>query len=30
MSHIAIQEEVDGKVVSWMEQVSERQYAKNK
>ncbi|SDM32037.1 Cupin domain protein [Catalinimonas alkaloidigena] len=28
MSHIAIQEEVDGKVVDWMEQVSEAQYAR--
>ena len=29
MSHIAIQEEVDGKVVDWMEQVSEEQYSKS-
>lgn len=29
MSHIAIQEEVDGEVVSWMEKVSDEQYAKN-
>ncbi|PHN06821.1 (R)-mandelonitrile lyase [Flavilitoribacter nigricans] len=28
MSHIAIQEEVDGEVVTWMEQVSDEQYAK--
>nr|WP_236025590.1 cupin domain-containing protein [Algoriphagus oliviformis] len=27
MSHLAIQEEVDGKVVTWMEQVSDEQYA---
>jgi quercetin dioxygenase-like cupin family protein len=26
MSHIAIQEQVEGKVVEWMEQVSEEQY----
>ena len=26
MRHIAIQEHVDGKVVDWMEQVSEEQY----
>lgn len=28
MSHIAIQEEVDGKVVTWMEHVSDDQYSK--
>ena len=28
MTHIAIQESVDGKVVEWMEQVSENQYGK--
>lgn len=28
MSHIAIQEEVDGSVVTWMEKVSDRQYSK--
>lgn len=28
MSHIAIQEEVDGSAVTWMEQVSDEQYAK--
>lgn len=28
MSHIAIQEEVDGQVVTWMEKVSEEQYRK--
>jgi quercetin dioxygenase-like cupin family protein len=28
MSHIAIQEEVDGKVVEWMEKVSDEQYQK--
>ncbi|MEZ4951120.1 MAG: cupin domain-containing protein [Saprospiraceae bacterium] len=28
MSHIAIQEEVDGSAVSWMEKVSDGQYAK--
>jgi quercetin dioxygenase-like cupin family protein len=28
MSHIAIQEEVDGKVVTWMEKVSDEQYKK--
>lgn len=28
MSHIAIQERVDGKVVDWMEHVSEEQYRK--
>ncbi len=27
MSHIAIQEALDGKVVEWMEQVSDQQYA---
>jgi hypothetical protein len=26
MTHIAIQEALDGKVVDWMEQVSEAQY----
>jgi len=29
MSHIAIQEEVDGEVVSWMEKVSDEQYTKS-
>lgn len=28
MSHIAIQEEVDGEVVNWMEKVSDEQYSK--
>lgn len=28
MSHIAIQEELDGKVVEWMEQVSDEQYGR--
>lgn len=28
MSHIAIQEELDGKVVEWMEKVSDKQYQK--
>lgn len=28
MSHIAIQEEVNGEVVTWMEQVSEQEYSK--
>tara|TARA_Y100000782_G_C10177872_1_gene262626 strand:+ start:925 stop:1320 length:396 start_codon:yes stop_codon:yes gene_type:complete len=28
MSHIAIQEEVDGEVVTWMEHVSDEQYQK--
>jgi quercetin dioxygenase-like cupin family protein len=28
MSHIAIQEALDGKVVEWMEQVSDQQYEK--
>lgn len=28
MSHIAIQEELDGKVVEWMEKVSDAQYSK--
>lgn len=28
MSHIAIQEEVDGKVVDWMEKVTDEQYNK--
>ena len=27
MTHIAIQEALDGKVVDWMEQVSEAQYS---
>ena len=27
MTHIAIQEQLDGKVVDWMEQVSDEQYA---
>jgi len=26
MTHIAIQEKLDGKAVDWMEQVSEEQY----
>jgi hypothetical protein len=26
MSHIALQEALDGKVVEWMEQVSDEQY----
>jgi hypothetical protein len=26
MTHIAIQEQVDGKVVDWMEKVSDEQY----
>ncbi|MCB0665512.1 MAG: cupin domain-containing protein, partial [Saprospiraceae bacterium] len=26
MSHIAVQEEMDGKVVTWMEKVSDQQY----
>jgi hypothetical protein len=26
MTHIAIQEKVDGKVVDWLEQVSDEQY----
>ena len=26
MTHIAIQEELDGKVVDWMEKVSDEQY----
>jgi hypothetical protein len=26
MTHIAIQENLDGKVVDWMEQVSDEQY----
>ena len=29
MTHIAIQEALDGKVVEWMEQVSEEQYRKS-
>ena len=28
MSHIAIQEEVDGKAVTWLEKVSDKQYSK--
>jgi hypothetical protein len=28
MTHIAIQEKKDGKVVEWMEQVTEEQYRK--
>ena len=28
MSHIAIQEELDGKVVDWMEKVTDEQYRK--
>jgi len=28
MSHIAVQEEVDGEVVTWMEKVSDLQYSK--
>ena len=28
MTHIAIQEEVDGKSVDWMEQVSDEQYGR--
>ena len=28
MSHIAIQEEKDGKVVGWMEKVTDEQYQK--
>ncbi len=28
MSHIAIQEEVNGEVVTWMEKVSDEQYNK--
>ena len=28
MTHIAIQEKMDGKVVDWMEQVSDEQYRK--
>jgi quercetin dioxygenase-like cupin family protein len=28
MTHIAIQESLDGKVVDWMEQVSDEQYRK--
>jgi len=30
MSHIAIQEEKDGKVVEWMEKVTDEQYSKSK
>jgi len=28
MTHIAIQEKLDGKVVDWMEQVGDEQYRK--
>jgi len=28
MTHIAIQEKLDGKAVEWMEQVSDEQYRK--
>jgi hypothetical protein len=28
MTHIAIQERLDGKVVDWMEQVTDEQYQK--
>jgi quercetin dioxygenase-like cupin family protein len=28
MTHIAIQEKFDGKVVDWMEQVTDKQYRK--
>jgi hypothetical protein len=27
MTHIAIQEQLDGKAVNWMEQVSDEQYS---
>jgi hypothetical protein len=30
MTHIAIQEKLDGKVVDWMEQVSDQQYPKGR
>ena len=30
MTHIAIQEQLDGKVVDWMEKVSDEQYRINK
>jgi len=30
MTHIAIQEALDGKVVEWMEKVSDEQYQKEK
>jgi hypothetical protein len=30
MTHIAIQEKLDGKVVNWMEQVSDEQYRAGK
>jgi hypothetical protein len=30
MSHIAIQEALDGKVVEWMEEVSDEQYGGRK
>jgi hypothetical protein len=29
MTHIAIQENLDGKVVEWMEKVSDEQYRKH-
>jgi hypothetical protein len=29
MTHIAIQEKLDGKVVDWMEKVSDEQYRKD-
>ena len=29
MTHIAIQENLDGKVVEWMEKVSDEQYRKS-
>jgi hypothetical protein len=29
MTHIAIQEKLDGKVVDWLEQVSDQQYRKD-
>lgn len=28
MTHIAIQEEIDGEVVTWMEKVDESEYSK--
>ena len=30
MTHIAIQEKLDGKLVNWMEQVSDEQYRAGK
>jgi hypothetical protein len=30
MTHIAIQEQLDGKVVNWMEKVTDEQYKKTK